>query len=87
MGAYPGWTRGRGSAKKVGRMLAVKGWEMEKKLCWAGIGVAGFLLLLFLLDVILEIPFGGISTAVDIIGIICCAILGYASWDTLREIS
>ena len=31
-------------------MQAVKGLSMEKWLCWGSMGVAGFLLLLFVLD-------------------------------------
>jgi len=60
---------------------------MEKRMCWAALGVAGFLLLLFLLDMFLDIPFGGISTTVDVLGIVCCLILGYIAWDTVRELS
>ena len=38
------------SGPETGRMVAVKGLSMEKWLCWGSIGVAGLLLLLFLLD-------------------------------------
>ena len=68
-------------------MQAVKGLlSMEKWMCWAALGVAGLLVVLFLLDLVLQIPFGGISTLVDILGIICCALLAYMGWDTLREL-
>ena len=67
-------------------MQAVKGLSMEKRMCWAAMGVAGFLLLLFVLDLVLDFPFRGISPAVDVIGILCCGILGYLAWDTFREI-
>ena len=42
-------------------MIAVKGWAMEKWLCYGAMGVAGFLMLLFVLDLLTSIPFGGIS--------------------------
>ena len=53
-------------------MIAVKGIFMEKWLCFGSMGVAGLLLLLFLLDTILGIPFGGSSVVVDIFGILVC---------------
>jgi hypothetical protein len=51
-------------------MQGVKGLSMEKYLCWGSMGAAGLLLLLFLLDLILKIPFNGISSTVDIFGIL-----------------
>jgi hypothetical protein len=70
----------------MGRMLAVKGSSMEKWLCWGSIGVAGLLLLLFLLDLFTGFPFQGISPTVDIIGAICCAILIYLGWNALKDL-
>src|SRR5947207_9624298 len=70
---------------RVGRMQGVTGLSREKWMCWGAIGVAGLLALLFLLDLFLEFPFGGISPTVDILGLVSCAILGYLGWDTLRE--
>jgi hypothetical protein len=67
-------------------MVAVKGLSMEKWLCWGSIGVAGLLLLLFLLDLFTGFPFYGISPAVDIMGAICCAILVYLGWNALRDL-
>ena len=65
---------------------AVKGLAMEKWLCWGSMGVAGLLFVLFLLDVILGIPFGGISLVVDICCIVAAALLLYLSWDALRDL-
>jgi hypothetical protein len=67
-------------------MMAAKGLPMEKWFCWGSMGVAGLLLLLFLLDVITGIPFGGLSTTVDIVSIISCAILLYLGWNAYRDI-
>lgn len=58
---------------------------MEKGLCWASMGISGLLLVLFLLDVILGIPFGGLSKVVDILGILACAIILYTSWDAFKD--
>jgi hypothetical protein len=69
---------------------------MQKWFCWIALGVAGVMLLLFLLDLIVGIPFGGgfsssgdyagDVTVVDIIGILIAGILGYIGWNALRDI-
>jgi hypothetical protein len=60
---------------------------MDKWLCWGSMGVAGFLLLLFLLDIPLGLPFGGINIAVDVIGILACGLVIYLAWDASRELT
>jgi hypothetical protein len=67
-------------------MLAVKGLPMEKWLCWGSMGVAGFLLLLFLLDMLLAFPFGRISVMVDVFGMIGCGLVGYLAWDAYKDL-
>jgi hypothetical protein len=68
-------------------MQALKGLSMEKWLCWGAIGVAGFMALLFLLDLLTKaIPFGGLNTFVDILGILSCGIVGYLGWDALQDL-
>jgi hypothetical protein len=69
---------------------AVKGLSMEKWLCWASMGVSGLLLILFLLDLIIRIPFGGfggigLGRVVDILGLVSCVLVLYMSWDALRD--
>jgi hypothetical protein len=72
----------------------VKGLSMDKRLCWGSMGVAGVLLLLFLVDVILRffpalapfMPFGGISIVVDVIGVIACGMVLYLSWDAYKDV-
>ncbi len=59
---------------------------MEKWLCWGSLGISGILLIFFLLDMILSIPFGGIGVVVDIIGMIGCGMVGYISWDAFQDI-
>lgn len=59
---------------------------MEKGMSWAAASVGGIMLLLFILDIPLGIPFGGLSTVVDIFGILASAVLLYLSIETLREL-
>jgi hypothetical protein len=86
--------RGRkaGGSPKGGESQVLKGLFMEKWLCWGSMGVAGFLLLLFLLDLVLAFtgsvsgPFSGISPTVDIVGIIACGIVIYLAWDAFKDL-
>ncbi len=78
---------------KGGAFQVLKGLFMEKRLCWASIGVAGFLLLLFLLDLVLAFvgpaasgPFSGVNWLVDVFGIIASGIVGYLAWDALKDL-
>ena len=67
-------------------MQAVKGISMEKWLCWISMGVAGLLLLLFLLDIFLRIPFSGVSIIVDILGVLTSGVILYLAWDAYRDL-
>lgn len=67
-------------------MQAVKGSSMEKGLCWGSLSVAGLMLLFFILDLVLKIPFGGLSLYVDIFGLLASGVLLYLSWDALRDV-
>jgi hypothetical protein len=64
----------------------LKGSSMEKWLCWGSLGVAGLLLLLFLLDMFISFPFGGIGWMVNIIGILSCGLVGYLAWESFKEL-
>lgn len=59
---------------------------MEKYLCWGSLGTAGLLLVLFVLDLFLGIPFAGLNGTVDILGALACAIVAYLSWEALRDV-
>lgn len=59
---------------------------MDKWLCWGSIGVSGLLLLLFLLDLFLSMPFGGISKVVDIFGILASGIVLFLAIDAFRDL-
>jgi hypothetical protein len=67
-------------------MQAVKGLSMEKWFCWGSMGVAGLLLLLFVLDLFLGVPFGGIWKAVDVILILASGLVLYLAYDAFRDI-
>ena len=67
-------------------MQAVKGLSMEKRLCFGSMGVSGFLLLLFLLDLVLGFPFGGINSFVDILGILASGLILYLAYDAFRDL-
>ncbi|HYT94662.1 MAG TPA: hypothetical protein VEL76_38455 [Gemmataceae bacterium] len=67
-------------------MRAVKGLSMEKWMCWASMGVAGFLLLLFLLDLVVRFPFGGLNRLVDVLAVISCGVVLYLGWDAFQDL-
>jgi hypothetical protein len=79
----------RSGLSLVGRVLtmqAVKGRSMEKRLCYGAMGVSGFLLLLFLLDLVLGFPFGRINMFVDIVGLLASALVLYLAFDAFRDL-
>lgn len=61
---------------------------MEKKLCIASMVVAGLLLVAFVMDMILGIPFGGGSTfmMIDIVGAMVGGVILYLGWNALRDL-
>lgn len=60
--------------------------ELPKRVVIASMAAAGLVALLAILDLTMGIPFSGQHTMVmDIMFIICAAIVGYMSWDTMRE--
>ncbi|HEY7310367.1 MAG TPA: hypothetical protein VH643_13465 [Gemmataceae bacterium] len=44
------------------------------------------LLLLFLLDLFLNFPFGGLSKAVDVLVILSCGVVLYLAYDAFRDL-
>jgi len=74
-------------AQRIRTMQAVKGLSMEKWLCWSSLGVAGLMLLLFILDITpMAFPFGGLSKLVDVLGIIASGVLVYLAFNALRDV-
>jgi hypothetical protein len=68
-----------------GFMLALRGQFMEKWMCWGSMGVAGLLLLLFLLDIFLFVPFNA-GWIVDGAGILACGVVLYLAYDAFRDL-
>ncbi len=58
---------------------------MPKFLCLFGAVVAVLLLLVFVLDLAIKVPFGRVNLLMDVGFVICSGMLGYLSWMTLRE--
>jgi hypothetical protein len=60
---------------------------MEKYMCYAALGVAALMALLFLLDILVEFPFGGSPfLLVNIFGLLASAIVGYLGFNALRDL-
>jgi hypothetical protein len=60
---------------------------MEKWMCYGALGVAGLMFLLFLLDLIIGIPFGGSPfMMVDIFGLLASLAVGYLGYNSMRDL-
>ena len=63
---------------------------MEKWMCYAALGAAAVMLIVFLLDLLTGFPFGGSGAnpfvAVDIFGIIASGVVGYLGFSALRDV-
>ena len=59
---------------------------MEKWLCWGAMGVAGVLLLLFLIDMVSGFPFAQVSKAADFFGMVACGLVIYLAYDASRDL-
>jgi hypothetical protein len=60
---------------------------MGKAMSIAGMVIGGILTLVFALDLILKIPFGGRQPMMDIGFAVCSLILVYLSWNAFRDAS
>lgn len=58
---------------------------MPKALCITGMVVAILVLILFLIDLAIGVPFKRASTTLDVVFMISAMILAYMSWSTLKE--
>jgi drug/metabolite transporter (DMT)-like permease len=62
------------------------GSPMSKALTILGMVVAGILGVVFLLDWILGFPFNGADWRMNLGAVIAAALLGYLSWDAMRDV-
>jgi hypothetical protein len=60
---------------------------MGKAMSIAGMVIGGVLTLVFALDLVLKIPFGGRVLMMDIGFVVCGLILTYLSWNAFRDAS
>jgi hypothetical protein len=58
---------------------------MPKALCLTGMVIAIVVALLFLLDLIIKIPFQRANVLMDVVFVLCAGTLGFISWTTFRE--
>ncbi len=68
-----------------GDAWAVKGLSMEKWLCLSAMGISGLLLVLFILDLAIGMPFGGHWKLVKILGVVSCGLILYMGWDAFKD--
>jgi hypothetical protein len=59
---------------------------MPKALTISGFVVASLIVLLFGLDLAVKWPFEQASMLMDICCLLCAGIIGYLSWNTLRDL-
>jgi hypothetical protein len=60
---------------------------MEKGMCYAALGVAAVMGLLFVVDVAAGFPFGGGPfITFDILGLISAGIIGYLGFNALKDL-
>lgn len=60
---------------------------MEKGLTYGALAVAALMLLVFLLDLIAGMPFGGGSfVTVDVLGVLAAGIVGYLAFSASRDL-
>ena len=65
----------------------LKGRAMEKILCFGSLGIAILLMLIFLLDLVAQVPFGGGKfTFVDILGLLSSGIVAYLAWNASKDL-
>jgi hypothetical protein len=68
-----------------------KGRAMDKALCYGALGIGALMALVFLLDLIAGIPFGGGQPGnpfalADVLGLIASGIVAYLGWNASRDL-
>jgi hypothetical protein len=59
---------------------------MSKALTIVGMVVAGLVGLVFLLDLAVSFPFDRASVVMDVGALVAAGLLGYLSWDAMRDV-
>lgn len=60
---------------------------MPKALCYAGLAVAAVTLIIFLCDLLVQIPFGRENAMMDVVFVLTSATLGYLALSSARELN
>ncbi len=62
---------------------------MEKYMCYGALGVAGLMLVIFLVDLVGGFPFGGVSDGflfADIFGLLAAGLVGYMGFNAMQDL-
>jgi hypothetical protein len=80
-------TRNHGVVDRYSSRMS-RGWAMDKKLCIGSLAIAGVMLVLFLLDLFVGVPFGGSGpfTFIDILGVLASGVLLYIAFNAYRDV-
>lgn len=60
--------------------------NLPKNLVFASFGAAGLVSLLAIIDLATKFPFAG-SMVMDILFLVCSAIVGYLAWDAYKDLA
>ena len=64
-----------------------KGRAMDKILCFGSLGVAILMLLVFMVDLVASVPFGGGPfVTVDVFGVLASGIVAYLAWNASKDL-
>jgi hypothetical protein len=63
--------------------------NLSKNLVFGSFGVAGLVAVLALMDLFMQVPFGGpsVSLVMDILFILSALIVGYLGWDAYKDMT
>ena len=67
---------------------ALKGQAMEKYMCYGALGVAGLMAVVFGIDLVVGIPFGGSKGFLfaDVLGLIASGLVGFLGFNAMQDL-
>jgi hypothetical protein len=64
-----------------------KGRAMAKALCYGALGIGVLMLIVFMLDLVAGVPFGGKDFATaDVFGFLASIVVVYLAWNAMRDL-